>query len=190
MKKIRKPLFLLLCAVILLSACLCGCGQKAEKGFPIAVSDAGCSVFEVCRDNYTDKELTEILQYMTENRTVKALNDKYPIECLRKDADGYRVIYNSAKNLLVLKFDTEANWLERSEQESIYTIMTTVAFYDPLKVGDDVEAVKAVDKYAYFAFEDDPSKPLCSDHYCGDGYRVHIDYDADHSITAITTDIG
>lgn len=46
MKLFKTPILLLLCAVVLLSACLAGCDKK-EPNFPVALSDTTRSAIEL-----------------------------------------------------------------------------------------------------------------------------------------------
>ena len=96
MKLFKTPILLLLCAVVLLSACLAGCDKK-EPNFPVALSDTTRSAIELNTEIRKDSDLEKIYQDMLDGATVKQLNDANEIKCLRKDDDGYRVIYTKTQ---------------------------------------------------------------------------------------------
>lgn len=188
-KVLCKPTALLLCVLILLSACLCGC-QQNEKGFPVPVSTTQKSAFELNSGGYTDVQLSDIYDCMLEAKTINDLHKKYAIKCLRKDEDGYHIIYTGVKRLLVLRFDSEGNWTDTDKLACIYTITSSRAAFDELEVGDSIELVQAVDPSCLYAFlSGDSDEPRCSDHYTEDGYHTHIEYDEDLDISEIYWDL-
>lgn len=185
-KTIRKPMLLLLCAVIALSACLCGCDNK-EPNFPVALSDTTRSALELCTNPYKDGELDKIYESLSDDSTAKQLNDEYEIQCLRKNDDGYTVIYEGKKRVLVLYFDSEGNWQKADRLHSIYRITDTRGKFDKLQKGDSVTKVQTADPTCYFPFLVDPdSTDLETNHYSGDGYHTHILYDADHNVSSVS----
>lgn len=188
----RKSVFFLISAVLILSVCLTGCTAD-EKGFPLPVSPTEKSAFEMCTTMYTDAQLNEIYDYMTEEKDVEKLDKKYELQCLRKTDDGYKVFYVSTKKFLILSFDPKAKFIEEERKACVRDLVQSVApFYD-LKVGDSVHKVQTVDQHSFIYFLAYPSSltdngeqgPLFSDHYTEDGYHVHIEYDEQENISSI-----
>ena len=181
---------IVIAAVILFSACLCGC-SKTEKGFPIAVSPIERSFYELCATKYKDTDLEQIYKLMTDKNDMEKLNKQYPVECLRKDGDGYHIIYVGAKKILVLRFDSNAEWQEMSKLDSIYYVTKSRGYFDDLAVGDPITKVQTVDPTCFFEFLLEGSDaPKISDHYTEDGYHTHITYDDDLNIATISYDVG
>lgn len=187
-KLLNKSLLLLLCAVIALSACLTGC-QSNEPNFPVALSDTTRSAYELCTKGYKDAELEKIYQFMLDEKDPDAgkLHDKYEIQCLRKDDDGYAVNYIGNTRILVLRFNDKGKWQQRDRLHSLYRITDTRGKFDALKEGDHVSKVQTTDPTAYFPFLVDPSgADLRTDHYTQDGYHTVILYDNNYNITSVT----
>lgn len=185
----KKPLILIVCAVIALSVCLAGCDQR-EPNFPVALSDTTRSALELCAQGYKDSELEKIYYEMCDGMKVKQLNDDYEIHCLRKTDDGYTVIYKGNTRVLVLRFDNEGQWQQADKLHSLYRVTDTRGKFDKLQKGDSVTKVQTADPTCYFPFLVDPeSADLETDHYTGDGYHTHILYDTDHNITSVTYEL-
>ena len=186
-KIIQKPILILLCAVMVLSACLTGC-KSNEPNFPVALSDTTRSAFELCTKGYKDTELDKIYQFMLDDEKINAkkLHDKYEIQCLRKDDDGYAVYYIGNTRILLLRFDEKGEWVKRDRLHSMYRVTETRGKFDLLKEGDNVTKVQSTDPVAYFPFLVDPSgTDLRTDHYTGDGYHTVILYDDNYNISSI-----
>lgn len=186
-KIIQKPILILLCAVMVLSACLTGC-KSNEPNFPVALSDTTRSAFELCTKGYKDTELDKIYQFMLDDAKINAkkLHDKYEIQCLRKDDDGYAVYYIGNTRILLLRFNEKGEWVKRDRLHSMYRVTETRGKFDLLKEGDNVTKVQSTDPVAYFPFLVDPSgADLRTDHYTGDGYHTVILYDDNYNISSI-----
>ena len=187
-KVINKSILVLLCAVIALSACLTGC-KSTEPNFPVALSDTTRSAFELCIKAYKDTDLEKIYKFMLEEKepSAKNLNDKYEIQCLRKDDDGYVVNYIGNTRILVLRFNDKGEWEKRDRLHSLYRITETRGKFDALKEGDQVSKVQTADPTTYFPFLVDPaSTDLRTDHYTQDGYHTVILYDNSFKITSVS----
>ena len=186
-KIIQKSILILLCAVMVLSACLTGC-KSNEPNFPVALSDTTRSAFELCTKGYKDTELDKIYQFMLDDEKINAkkLHDKYEIQCLRKDDDGYAVYYIGNTRILLLRFNEKGEWVKRDRLHSMYRVTETRGKFDALKEGDNVTKVQSTDPVAYFPFLVDPSgADLRTDHYTGDGYHTVILYDDNYNISSI-----
>ena len=180
----------LVAAMILLSCLLCGC-SKAEKGFPIAVSPLERSYYELCATKYKDNDLEQIYKLMVDKNDMEKLNKQYPVECLRKDDDGYHIIYVGSKKILVLYFDSQAQWREMSKLGCMFFVTKSRGYFDALEVGDPITDVQTIDPVCFFPFLLTGSgEPKVSDHYTEDGYHTHITYDDDLNIATISYDVG
>ncbi len=190
MKKKYAPIAVLLCMLTFLSVCLSGC-SGTEKGFPVAVSDADRSMYELTEKKCKDSELFEIYEMMASGKELADVHKQYEVCCLRKDDEGYHVIYVGKNRVLVLYFDSEGNWIERDKLESLYYTTRTRGHFDKLQKGDPISKVQYADPYCFFPFLNERGDhPLESDHYTQDGYHTHITYDEDLNIRTIEYDIA
>lgn len=181
-KTFRKTIVLLLAAVIALSACLCGCSGNV-KGFPVGLSDTTRSALEICATAHKDHELEDIYRYVKEGNSIGDLNSKYPIECLRSYGDDYAVIYKGNYKVLVLRFDKDANWIEKDKLQCLYRVTFTRGVFDDLSVGDDVTKVQTADPTCFFPFlVTGYQGELVTHHYTDDGYHTTITYNDDLTI--------
>lgn len=185
-KTVKRPILILLCALIALSAVLVGCTSN-EPNFPVALSDMNRSALELCTTAYKDSELEDIYKLMLDDDvTPKKLNEQYEIQCLRKDDDGYDVIYKGNTRVLVLRFDSDGAWQKADKLHSLYRVTDTRGKFDALQEGDPVTKVQSADPTCYFPFLVDPeSKNLRTDHYTEDGYHTVILYNDDFTIASV-----
>ena len=188
-KSFQLPIILLLCAVIAISVLMTGCDSK-EPNFPVALSDMSRSALELNTDMLKDSDLEQIYRDMLDGDTVKQLNEAHEIRCLRKDDDGYRVIYTGNTRALVLRFDNDGNWVKTDRLHTIYRISDTRGKFDDLQVGDNVSKVQTADPTCYFPFlVDKSSDDLETNHYTEDGYHTRIMYDADFNIISVKSEL-
>ena len=188
-KSINIRICIFLAAVVALSACLCGCTNN-EKGFTIPVSPDNKSVFEMCTTMYNEVQLNEIYKAAIDTETAEALDKKFPLQCLRKSDDGYQVMYAATNVMLILNYDKDGKFVEGSKKADLRRLVTSIAVFDELKVGDSVHLVQAIDHHSYIPFMAGvDGAELSSDHYSEDGYHTHIEYDGNHRITLIDTTV-
>lgn len=189
-KLFNKSVLILLCAVMVLSACLTGCKSNVPN-FPVPLSDTTRSAFELSTKGYKDTELEKIYQFMLDDDIdAKKLHEKFEIQCLRKEDDGYSVRYVGNTKLLVLRFDDKGNWEKTDRLHSLYRVTETRGKFDALKEGDDVAKVQTADPTCYFPFlADSSSAYLRTDHYTQDGYHTIILYDNSFHITSVTSEL-
>lgn len=87
------------------------------------------SIFELVSKRYSDPQLLAITQL---NVTMEELNKQYPIECLRKDQNAYRVSYLGSDSVAVILFDCDENKITGR----VYSLHLTQADYVGLGIGD------------------------------------------------------
>ena len=188
-KALKKPILLILCAVAAASVLLTGCDEKPAN-FPVELSDTTRSAIELNTGGFRDGDLEAIYRFMLDGATVRQLNDKYEIDCLRKTDDGYQVLYWGTKKILALDFDSEGKWLEADRFHSLYRLIGSRLKLDQLKEGDNVLKVQQADPTAFFPFlADRDSDDLKTDHYSEDGYHTRILYDGDFNIKSVSYEL-
>ncbi len=189
-RSFRRTAALLLSALILLSACLCGCQQEEKvKNFPVALSKTDRSALELCEVYYTDEELDAIYDCAAEEGTASHLNDSYEIDCLRRDEEGCHVIYTGQKKVLVLYFDQQGKWIEQEKKACLIKMLGTAADLKKVKVGSDISVVQKADKNAFYPFLENADLPRVSRHYSEDGYVTVIAYDDSNAVVSIDREI-
>lgn len=188
---IKRTAAAVLFALILLSACLCGCSPAPEKGFTIPVSPIDRSFYELCKKQYMDTELEQIYSLMVEENDMAKLDKSYPVECLRKDKDGYHIIYCGKRKILLLSFDQNAAFTEKPKLESIFFVTKTRGYFDELQPGDPIAKVQSIDPTGFYPFLIEGSDaPKVSEHFTEDGYHTTIAYDADLNIVSVDYDVA
>ena len=168
----RIALVLLMCAAV-------SCGVKG-----IEPSSPDSSLMDMATKTYTKAELSEIGQYQG---TIKALDEKYPMECIRKIGDTYRVSYLGEESVAVLLFDRNGNRLFGD----VYTTRLLKSDFSGLSVGGSLAEVKAIDPNGAYPFlhtgrNDVPKE---SSHYTKDGYVITVKYDDSHTIIHIREEL-
>ena len=141
------------------------------------------SVLELITQTYIRPQLEEIAQY---SGNLNELNDSYPIECLRKKGDTYRVSFWGEDSLAILIFDSEGN----KSFGKVYTQSPVAAEFNAVLPGKTVEDVKLIDPEGEYLFlytgrNDYPY----STHYTRDGYFVIVEYDSTNTVIAITKEL-
>ena len=163
---IKRTAAAVLFALILISACLCGCSPAPEKGFTIPVSPIDRSFYELCKKQYMDTELEQIYSLMVEENDMAKLD-------------------------LLLSFDQNAAFTEKPKLESIFFVTKTRGYFDELQPGDPIAKVQSIDPTGFYPFLIEGSDaPKVSEHFTEDGYHTTIAYDADLNIMSVDYDVA
>lgn len=158
--------------IIFLSLCLlCSCNIE-KTPINLQVSDSAKTVFELVSKNYDKSHLLEIWKF---SGTLSELDDKYPVECLRKDNSTYRASYLGDDSILVLFFDD----LGERTGGFVYNISPPRASFATLSIGQSVLDVKSFDPNGsyLFLYAGSSEIPHESMHFTEDGYMITIEYD-------------
>lgn len=175
--RFKKYLFLIAMAVLVFLNYSCAKGDSKMK-IEISLSDK--SLVDLTSTTYDMQELSNIIGF---NASMRELNGKYPIECLRKDGDIYRVSYLGQDCIAVLQFDSSGNAIVGN----IHTAQLLRSDFDGLVEGRSLDDVMQLDPNGDYAFlyTGRNDVPKVSSHYTKDGYRITIAYDASNIITGI-----
>lgn len=138
---------------------------------------------------YSQEEIYELAHF---SGTIEELNERYPLECVRKEytvTSGvkYRIIYLGEKHLVRFWYFPSTGEINAWG----YTIVCEKSNFSGLKVGDPIEKVREIDKDGSYAFlyAGRSDFPKTSQHYTKDGYLITIDYDKDYKITKINEEL-
>lgn len=172
--RFKKYLFLIAMAALLFLSCSCANGGKIE------ISPSDKSLVDLASTTYDTQELSDIISF---NGSMRELNDKYPIECLRKDGDIYRVSYLGQGCIAVLQFDSAGDTIVGN----IHAAQLLRSDFDELAEGRSLDDVMQLDPNGDYGFlyTGRNDVPRASSHYTKDGYRITIAYDASNIITGI-----
>ena len=157
---------------------------KGESKVKIEISPSDKSLVDLTSTTYDMQELSNIIGF---NGSMSELNDKYPIECLRKDGDIYRVSYLGQDCIAVLQFDSLGNAIVGN----IHTAQLLRSDFDGLVEGRSLDDVMQLDPNGDYAFlyTGRNDVPKVSSHYTKDGYRITNGYDASNIITGINEEL-
>lgn len=173
------------CIVLfILSLCLlCECA-KGENNLKIKMSLPDKKVTELVSKTYNDTQLTNIVQY---EGTMAELNTQYPIECIRKTGDFYRVSYLGNSSIVVLIFDNAGNKI----CGDVHGMILKQSDFTSLVNGQSLEDVQRIDPYGeyLFLYTGRNDIPRISNHYTKDGYLITIEYDKDNNILSLRNEL-
>ncbi|MBQ8393471.1 MAG: hypothetical protein IJX51_06845 [Clostridia bacterium] len=175
----RLNKILALISIIMLLFLLWSC-DKGGSDLNIEISPLDKSLLDLATTIYDESQLSKIVKF---NGSIDELNDQYPIECLRKDNDTYRVAYLGDGSIVVLLFDNYGNRLFGH----IYNTQLLKSDFEGLIKGQSLEEVRRIDPNGeyLFLYTGRNDTPKVSSHYTKDGYLITIEYDISNIIISI-----
>lgn len=179
--RIFKNLFTIITLVMICTLCSC---SKAADCMSVRLSPQDETLYELSTEIYDDYELKNIAEF---SGTLQELNANYPIECIRKISAGYRASYCGEFNVTSIIFDASGQKIIGN----VYQTSKEKIYFDDLSVGDSIEDVKEIDSAASYSFlytgrNDTPKQSV---HYTSDGYLITIEYDNNHLISDIKSEL-
>lgn len=170
-------------AVIVSLFMFCSC-FKGGSDLKFELSPPDKSLNELANTIYDKSQLLEIAMF---TGTLGELDAQYPIECIRKDKNTYRVTYLGHESVSVLVFDDSGNKLFG---KTYCTKMFKHDFSD-LTEGKSLEEVRELDPNGeyLFLFTGRNDIPKVSYHYSRDGYLISIKYDAMYHVIDIKEEL-
>lgn len=172
--------FLLL---IILLCVLSSCG-KGERELKEKICSPDINITELVSKKYSNSQLLTIAQLEV---TMDELNKQYPIECLRKIGNSYRVSYLGNDSVAVIYFDNSENKI----LGRVYNLYLTKADFNELATGQLLETVQKIDSQGeyLFLYTGSNDAPKTSTHYTKDGYLITVEYDERNTILSVTTSL-
>lgn len=157
---------------------------NGESNMIVEVSPSDKSLTDLATQTYDERQLTELAQF---GGAINELNEKYPIECMRKGNDTYRVSYLGDGSIAVLVFDNSGNKL----LGNTYSVQLSKSDFDGLENGQLLEEVQALDPNGeyLFLYTGRNDIPRESSHYTIDGYLITIEYDDSNAIIGIIEEL-
>lgn len=173
--KYIKYFSLLIVLLCVLSACYKGESDLKEK-----ISPPDKNISELVSKRYSDSQLLTIAQL---NATMEKLNEQYPIECLRKVGNDYRVSYLGSDSVALIYFDSHENKIFGR----VYSTYLKKADFDSIAIGQSLESLQKTDPYGeyLFLYTDSDKAPRISTHCTKDGYLITVEYDEENTIKSI-----
>lgn len=161
----------------------------------------GKNIYEIVSATYAEHELDDIV---ANEYSVEVLNQKYPIECVRKSKDTYETLLNQnfteeyianpdeddfpwiiylGENHYVFLLYNDVGKCIYSSKNSISN--TELSSFLNIKKGDTLDKIKELDAngdYTYIENFTGVVMPPTSQHYTKDGYIVGIIYDDNYCV--------
>ena len=174
-----KYLLLFIILLCVLSSCVKGESELKEK-----ICLPNKNIIELVSKKYSNSQLLTIAQLEV---TMDELNKQYPIECLRKIGNAYRVSYLGNDSVAVIYFDSSDNKIFGR----VYSLNLTKADFKELAIGQLLENVQKIDPQGeyLFLYTGSNDAPKISTHYTRDGYLITVEYDEENTILSVTTSL-
>lgn len=169
--------------IVMLFILLCSC-TKGEIDLKVKISLPDKNLIDLVSITYSDQELLDIVQF---NGTIKDFNEKYPVECVRKIHDIYRIAYLGKSNIVIIAFDNYGKKIFGN----IYQISQEKSDFSNLVIGQSLDDVKKIDPNGeyLFLYTGRNDTPRVSSHYTNDGYLITIEYDNLNMILSINEEL-
>lgn len=174
-----KYFLLFIIILFVLSSCSKGDSELKEK-----ICSPDKNITELVSKKYSNSQLLTITQLEV---TMNELNKQYPIECLRKIGNAYRVSYLGNDSVAVIYFDSSENKIFGR----VYSLYLTKADFNELATGQSLESVQKIDPQGeyLFLYTGSNDAPKTSTHYTKDGYLITVEYDEGNTILSVTTSL-
>lgn len=133
---------------------------------------------------YDDWELQKVVEF---EGNIDQLNDKYPIECIRKNNPGYRVSYPGNDKVAVILYDNSGKKISGV----IYNTERSKSDFGALIKGESLDEVLKTDPDGeyLFLYTGKNDTPKASSHYTNDGYLISIEYDDFNTVISISEEL-
>ena len=180
--RLLKSLIIIIMIIALLCflyACVTG-----GNNLKIKISPSDESLIKLSSKIYEDSKLLEIANF---NGPLSKIDIEYPIECIRKNGEYYRVSYLGSEKVAVLVFDNSGNKLSGS----VYSIQKSESDFRGLDKGQSLQDVKTIDPHGeyLFLYTGRNDTPKISYHYTRDGYLISIEYDDSNTIINVKKEL-
>lgn len=172
--------FFIILTILLLVTSACG---KEDNKMNIEISSSQ-TIIELTTKLYSNSELLKIIDY---DGSINELNKEYPIECIRKIGNNYRISYQGNDCFAIIFY----NNLNDKISSDIYKTLLTKDDFEKLDIGQSLNNVQNLDpngKYL-FLFTGRNDTPRVSTHCTNDGYFITIEYSKDNIILNKTIDL-
>ena len=158
----------------------------ADNDLKIKISPSVESLIKLSSKIYEDSKLSEIANFNGSLSEID-IDIEYPIECIRKNGEYYRVSYLGSEKVAVLVFDNFGNKISGS----VYSIQKSESDFRGLDKGQSLQDVKTIDPHGeyLFLYTGRNDTPKISYHYTRDGYLISIEYDDSNTITNVKKEL-
>lgn len=164
-----KKLFFFATVVVIMAETLTSCINRGNILNNMELSE-NTNIFETVTTVYSESQLRDL---STLNCSIDELNSRFPVECIRKDFNHYRVSYAGKNMFVVIHFDEDGKWL----MTHTYKANLSLSDYKTIKKGQTLAEVIEIDPdgdyiFLYTGRNDCP----ISTHISVDGYLITIKY--------------
>lgn len=176
-------------AVIISLFFICSCSKvqtdlKDEKDMKIKISSSDMSITDLSSETYSNDQIDDILKF---NGTMQELNIEYPMECVRKINDSYRISYLGDSSVAIIFFDNNGNKIIGNK----YNIVLSSSEFNDLSKDKSIKDVQEIDPDGeyLFLYTGKNDMPKISEHCTTDGYIISIEYESDNKIASIKKEL-
>ncbi|HRV73786.1 MAG TPA: hypothetical protein P5116_07930 [Eubacteriales bacterium] len=131
----------------------------------------------------------DLLTAFGESYNLLKLDEYYPIQCLRKDGNGYYAVYHTKDTWIVGYYTLEEAYIYHEE----LTFAKQASDFERITVGMSIDEVlefsPETEGVYLFLQTGYNGTPKISYHYTEDGYRISIHYGSDLIVTEITAEL-
>lgn len=178
--QLRRILLLIETVMLLL---ICSCARE-NSNHKIQISPLDKSLLDLASQVYDEAQLLDIANF---SGSLHELNTKYPIDCIRKSNEFYRVSYLGTGSITTILFDKYGNKL----LSSVHDISLLKSDFDAVLVGQSLDEIQKIDPNGeyLFLYTGSNDAPAISSHYTNDGYLVSIEYDKSNTVIRVTVEL-
>lgn len=150
----------------------------------IKISLPDKNLTELVSKTYSDSQLITIVQF---EGAIVELNEQFPIECVRKIGNTYRLSYLGNDKIAVVVLDSDKNKI----YGNIHNMSLLKNDFNDLSVGQSLDSVQKLDPQGeyLFLYTGRNDTPKISTHYTKDGYLISVTYDERNTIINVTTEL-
>ena len=141
-----------------------------------------CNIVDLNVIKYSDSQLYDIIDSYN---SIEKLDAKFPIECVRKKSNRYRVVYCSESKYAILYFTEDGI----KEYGRVFDMTAKSDSFNAL-IGKSIEDVQLHDPSGDYSFlYTGRNDSNCSHHYTQDGYLIKVQYDNSCIVKHITSEL-
>ncbi len=165
-----KKLFFFAAVVVIMAETLTSCINRGNILNNMELSE-NTNIFETVTTVYSESQLRDL---STLNCSIDELNSRFPVECIKKTDNHYRVSYVGENMFTVILFDENGKWI----MANTYKAYLPLSDYKTIRKGQSLDEVMEKDPNGeyLFLFTGRDDSPRISCHYSVDGYLITIKY--------------
>lgn len=156
------------------------CAEKKK----ILLSDPNTNICDLISIKYSFDDLMDIKLNF---ESIELLHEAYPIQCIKRIPTGFKIMYVSDDEILILFFDQAGNKIFAE----INHFATREITLQEIKNGQNVTEIQEIDPNGNFIFlyASTNDAPRESTHYTSNGYMYVVSYDENYNVISVTKEL-